>query len=198
MSQRNSGYQRLPDEAYHTPEWVTHALRPHLRGVRTAWEPACGNGSIVRVLAEWGLNVRATDITTDFNFLKAARCQHDLIVTNPPYSLAQQFIEHALRLTKPQLGRVAMLLRVDFDSAVTRQHLFGGCRHWARKVVLTSRIRWIKDSTGSPSENHAWFIWDHKHDEPLAQVAYHYERETDRRAASLTGRLERLRERGAA
>jgi hypothetical protein len=55
---------------------------------------------------------------------------------------------------------VAMLLRVDFDSAATRPHLFGVCPAFARKVVLTRRIRWLANSYGSPSYNHAWFIWD--------------------------------------
>ena len=61
------------------------------------------------------------------------------IITNPPYALAQNFIEHALELMKPD-GIVAMLLRTDFDHAKTRQHLFGGCDQFAKKVVLTKRI----------------------------------------------------------
>jgi hypothetical protein len=46
---------------------------------------------------------------------------------------------------------VAMLLRTDFDHAKSRAHLFGGCSTFAKKVVLTRRIKWIEDSSGSQS-----------------------------------------------
>jgi hypothetical protein len=31
-------------------------------------------------------------------------------------------------------------------------------------VVLTKRIKWFEGSKGQPSFNHAWFIWDWKHE----------------------------------
>ena len=59
---------------------------------------------------------------------------------------------------------VAMLLRADYDHASTRQHLFGKCRRYMRKVALTRRIIWFTDPetgkpTASPSVNHAWYVW---------------------------------------
>jgi len=84
------------------------------------------------------------------------------IITNPPYALATEFIERALSLV-PANGFVAMLLRADFESARTRHHLFADCRLFSKKIVLTKRIRWIEGSTGSPSFNHAWYIWDCAH-----------------------------------
>jgi hypothetical protein len=57
----------------------------------------------------------------------------------------------------------AMLLRTDFDHAKTRRHLFGESTSFAKKLVLTKRIRWIEGSTGSPSFNHSWMIWDKQH-----------------------------------
>jgi hypothetical protein len=37
---------------------------------------------------------------------------------------------------------------------------------FAKKVVLTKRIRWFEDSTGSPTFNHCWMIWDRQHQGP--------------------------------
>jgi hypothetical protein len=71
---------------------------------------------------------------------------------------------------RPNGGLVAMLLRCDFDHAKSRQHLFGGCAQFAKKLILTRRIRWIENSTGSPSFNHAWFIWDWQHQGPPVLV----------------------------
>src|SRR6476659_6295078 len=154
MSQRESGYERIERDCYETPEWVTRALLPHLVNIKSVWEPAAGSGKMARVLEAAGLQVHSTDI--------AGEQSVDAIVTNPPYFSATPFIEHALRLTSGG-GKVAMLLRTDFDHAKTRRHLFSNCPAFACKIVLTKRIRWIENSTGSPSFNHAWYIWDHKH-----------------------------------
>jgi hypothetical protein len=59
-----------------------------------------------------------------------------------------------------------MLLRTDFDHAATRAHLFASCPTFARKVVLTRRIRWFEQSAGSPSFNHCWMVWDRLHRGP--------------------------------
>ncbi len=160
MSQRESGYERVAFDQYETPAWATRALVPHIpERVRTIWEPACGSGKMVDELRRNHI-VTASDIQTGSNFLDEVHCCGDAIITNPPYSIAQEFIEHALELTMPESGFVAMLLRCDFDHAKTRRHLFANHAAFAKKLVLTKRIRWIEDSKGSPSFNHAWFIWD--------------------------------------
>ena len=160
MSQRDSGYQRKERNSYETPAWVTLALVPHLPAPpQSAWEPAAGTGKMVRALEEAGYQVTATDIETGTDFLTETR-RVDWIITNPPYERAREFIEHALSLA----DHVAMLLRTDFDHAKTRHHLFKG--PFAKKLVLTKRIKWFDDSRGSPSFNHAWFIWDHAHKGP--------------------------------
>lgn len=166
MSQRNSGYERKERDLYETPAWVTEALVPHLRPDLDIWEPACGSGKMVNALKAAGQYViRATDISDKQDFLDFDDGDIggvDAIITNPPYELAVPFIVHAVALMKPA-GFVAMLLRTDFDHARGRTALFADCPAFAKKVVLTKRIKWFEDSTGSPSFNHAWFIWDWLH-----------------------------------
>jgi hypothetical protein len=160
MSQRESGYERIERDCYETPEWATSALLPYLGNIKSVWEPAAGSGKMARVLEAAGLRVLSTDISAGQDFLLAGEQPVDAIVT--PYIAATRFIEHALRLTSGG-GKVAMLLRTDFDHAKTRWHLFADCAAFARKIVLTKRIRWIENSTGQQSFNHAWYIWDHEH-----------------------------------
>lgn len=159
MSQRDSGYERKERDLYETPEWVTLALQPWLNeDTRHVWEPARGSGKMVRALEKIGLAVHGTDIDTGNDFFGLwAEEGTDAIITNPPYALAAKFIEHAL---DQQVATVAMLLRTDFDHAKSRQYLFQDKR-FARKVVLTKRIKWFEDSKGQPSFNHAWFIWEY-------------------------------------
>lgn len=166
MSQRDSGYERKERDLYETPEWVTTALVPHLpAGQWAIWEPAAGSGKMSRALCLHGYSVTSSDIDEGKDFLLSEKPGHVYaIVTNPPYVLADEFSDHALTLIKPQgYGFVAMLLRTDYDHAKTRRCYFTEHSAFAKKVVLTRRIQWFEDSKGSPSFNHAWFIWDWSH-----------------------------------
>jgi hypothetical protein len=164
VSQRVSGYERKERDLYETPEWVTHELVPHIpERVRTIWEPAMGSGKMVSALMKHPFPmVYGTDISLGEDFLKHHASSYHAIITNPPYELATEFVTHAIGLA----GFVAMLLRTDFDHAKTRGYLFGGCPRFAKKLVLTKRIKWFEESKGQPSFNHAWFIWDWKHSGP--------------------------------
>lgn len=166
VSQRDSGYERKERDLYETPAWVTEALVPHIhKRIENIWEPAAGSGKMVRALISSGFNVTSSDIDDGTDFLDASGPPHySAIITNPPYILALEFIERSLALTKPRWGFVAMLLRTDYDHAATRGHLFRP--PFSKKVVLTKRIQWFEGSKGSPSFNHAWFIWDWKHSGP--------------------------------
>lgn len=169
MSQRGSGYERQERDLYETPEWVTRALIEHLPRAMRVWEPAAGSGKMADVLYRSGmaLDVYSTDIATGVDFLSCSNQNTvEAIITNPPYNIAQEFIEHALNLTRNARGYVAMLLRTDFDHAKTRQHLFRDCPQFACKVVLTKRIVWFDRPGAAPSFNHAWYIWDWRNSAP--------------------------------
>jgi len=160
MSQRESGYFRIEKDDYATPEWVTRVLVPHIPRKKTCLicEPALGAGKLADELARCGYIIES-NTDPNYDFLKDCYW-HDAIVTNPPYSIADEFITHSLLMTKALKGFVAMLLRTDFDHANSRRKLFADHPHFMKKIVLTRRIRWFEHSTGSPSFNHAWFIWD--------------------------------------
>lgn len=88
------------------------------------------------------------------------------LMTNVPYGkggrLGVEFIKHMLKLTEPLGGKVAVLLRVDFDSANGRRDIFNDHPAFAAKYTLTKRIRWanLPQSDSGPTDNHAWYVWD--------------------------------------
>jgi hypothetical protein len=109
-----------------TPPWATRALFRHVLpalGVEVivgAWEPACGEGHMAAVIAEFaGSSVIASDIfdygygvvPVDFLF-DAPRARPGWIITNPPFSLACEFTLRALDLATEG---VAMLVRHAMD-----------------------------------------------------------------------------------
>lgn len=161
MSQRHSQYARKADEEYNTPPWVAATLASWLRKhALHLWEPAPGSGKFAQALRRIGFEVSSSNE----NFLEREVWPEtcDALVTNPPYGkrgeLAEKFAYHALTIGAPI---VALLLRVDFDSAKTRRRLFADCPYFAGKIVLLDRIDWFeRPGKAGSSTNHAWFIWD--------------------------------------
>jgi hypothetical protein len=162
-----STWERREWDHYETEPWVTEVLLRH-ESFERVWEPAVGKGKMADVFKAHGIDVYGTDIldygfgydVADFLLTWGNPDQRD-IVTNPPFAetLADQFIEHALLLTKPFGGRVAMLLRHEFDCASSRKPIFGQ-PPFAMKIVLLKRPRWIAGTDGSPRHNYAWYVWD--------------------------------------
>jgi hypothetical protein len=179
MSQRVSGFKRLPSESYDTIEpWPVRALLAHLP-IRSAWDPCEGSGSLLAALQRYG--VEAIGSGHDFFTIRQPPVEVDAIVMNPPYGeqrrgeAAMHFLEHALTLP---VQYIAALLPIDFDSAIGRQNLFRQCPSFIGKIVLLGRLRWIPDSTGSPSTNHCWLLWDHANVEaPTIRYASEHDRD---------------------
>ena len=107
---------------YPTPKDVTIALMEFLNLEKTnIWEPACGNGAMVKVLESYGHNVTGTDITEGYDYLKInGTGLANVIITNPPFSLSDQFIEKALK----EADIVCMLLKSQYWHAKKRRRLF--------------------------------------------------------------------------
>jgi hypothetical protein len=178
MGKHENGYARIERDYYPTPAWATEALAEHveLAGMRV-WEPAAGDGRMSEVFKAAGASVYSTDIQDRgyagldavSDFIEAIPpTRLDLIATNPAYGernkIAVMFAERGLKHIAGG-GLLALLLPVDFDSAVSRRHLFADCPAFAGKIVLTKRIVWfpsLDEKTGrqkAPKENHAWYLW---------------------------------------
>lgn len=155
-----------------TPPWATRALCQRLGGAGglnrlSCWDPAAGEGHMVRPLHEYFCAVAGTDCfdygrgfaVRDFLFPTPPDIQPDWIITNPPFKLAAEFIETALQ--RARVG-VAMLCRTAL--------LEGGDRHrriYARRPpawvgVFSERVPMVKgrlDRAASSATSYAWFVW---------------------------------------
>jgi len=175
---RHSFVDRQSD-LYETPECATLALLHAESLPRRIWEPACGRGAIVNVLRAHGHEVVASDLMDygvpitcpgyrNVDFLTEHRAPEgtQLICTNPPFRLANEFVEHALDLCP----RVIMLLRLAFleserrtgileAGTLARVHIF------RRRLPMMHRDGWTgpRASSGIPF---AWFCWDRDHSGP--------------------------------
>jgi len=149
---------------YPTPKDVTHALMNFL--VRNdilypksvVWEPACGNLAMSNVIAEYGMNVISTDITTGDDYLNTEKDCY-AIITNPPFNLSHLFIQKAI----VEADVVCMLLKSQYWHAAKRQALFHQSKP-AYVLPLTWRPDFLEHERlsgkkGAPTMEVAWTIW---------------------------------------
>lgn len=138
---------------------------------KNIWECACGEGHMSEVLLANGYNVRSTDLIdrgygvggVDFRF-ETEKWDGD-IITNPPYKLAQEFVEHALDIVEPGC-KVAMFLKLTFLEGKARRILFD---NEPPKIVYVSSSRLQCAKNGDfetygkgvgTAVAYAWYIWE--------------------------------------
>jgi hypothetical protein len=177
----STGNNRAPlsdrgNDLYETPPCATLALLRAEALPWKIWEPACGRGAIVNVLRAHGHNVLATDLIDygdptcfyrrDFLLEQKLPTGCECILTNPPYKLAAQFVEHALELCP----RVIMLLRLAFleserrsrildTGTLARVHIF------RKRLPMMHRDGW-EGPKASSAMPFAWFVWDRTRNGP--------------------------------
>ena len=121
------------------------------------WEPACGQNHMVDVMRAYGYQVIGTDISDGINFLTASTPQGvSWIITNPPWSQAQDFIERCICSDKP----FALLLKSQYWHAKKRLSLY---RKYPPTHILP--LTWRPDflmgqrGGGSPLMDVMWCVW---------------------------------------
>jgi hypothetical protein len=150
---------------YPTPEWATHALIDNERFQGRIWEPACGDGTMARILTKTGLQVDASDLydrgygEVGVDFLISDR-RVENIITNPPYNSAEGFVEAGLRQATDKL---CLLLRLAFLEGANRQKTIFSITPPSRVWIFSERITFYPSGAvqkGSGTTAYAWFVWD--------------------------------------
>ncbi|MEI6985636.1 MAG: hypothetical protein WCK65_05870 [Rhodospirillaceae bacterium] len=168
---RQMNFDRRDNDAYYTPDWCTESLLRCVSFRGPLWEPAAGKGRMTAVLRAGGYEVLESDIdrpegdALDFLSCTAMMASTRSIITNPPYHIAAEFVQHALNLALPMGGMVAMLMRHEFDCSKRRRPMFEDLP-FARKLTMTKRPHWIENTGNSPRHNFAWYVWDAEHAGP--------------------------------
>ena len=104
MMKPKQNYKFGPMDDCQTPGYALEPILPWLElwGFYRIWEPACGDGLLVRELERHNFTVRGTDLKTGVDFLDYNhKPDVDCIVTNPPFSIKHLFIEKCVELGVP-------------------------------------------------------------------------------------------------
>ena len=136
-----------------------------------AYDPACGAGHMAMPLGEYFTGgVHATDVhdwgfgvrrDLDFTLVDpvAMPLGIDWIVTNPPFTLAERFLDKALGIAR---AGVAMLLRLQWLEGEERYELIYRNRKPLIMAPFAERVPMIEgvwDPEATTATAYAWFIW---------------------------------------
>jgi len=136
---------------------------------KKVWEPCAGDGRFADAIDEYRgdwlepymqdhLKTIRTDITTGEDFFDYDHALCDLVITNPPFKVIRQFIDHAFAI-----GVTSMAL-------VCPERLWACQKGWEQKqrhnpshfVNLTWREDYLQKG-GSPDRSLALSIWEYPH-----------------------------------
>ncbi|TXH45665.1 MAG: class I SAM-dependent methyltransferase [Desulfurellales bacterium] len=175
-------------DLFPTPPWATRALLRYLIACSgVVWEPAAGLGHMSEVLKEFDFDrVVATDVFPygehldgvgsyvgqGLDVAPAPAGGYDWMITNPPYTLASEFV---LRGLKEARRGVAVLCRSNWAEGETRfRELFEPLpptliSQFAERVPMV-KGRWDPDASSATA--YSWFVWDKHCDEDRTEFRF--------------------------
>ncbi len=173
QKQKTAGYARAKHDFYVEPEWAVRVFALHEEFVGAIHDPACGTGTIPRVFSALGYEVSGADLVMRDTPWQDAQQEFlattpstpwQNIVCNPPYSLAERFLEHALIHT---LRKVAFIVRLDFLASQRRAKIYHG--YPLSRVWVMSRRPSMPPGDGDTSgkggmHDYCWVVFDHEYD----------------------------------
>lgn len=169
--------ERVQDDYYATPYQATEILLDEVKFNGSFLEPCVGGGHIADIIKKYYPNecVYGSDLVdrgypntleADFLIYDFLGQKFDNIVTNPPYSLAQEFLEKGMDIVNDS-GKIAMFLKIQFLEGAKRRDMF---KKYPPKYVYVFSKRqnpWRNgsqvDEKGKPWAStmcFAWFVWE--------------------------------------
>jgi hypothetical protein len=152
--------QRKKSDFYETPYSMTRRFLDSHTFTNEVLEPACGSGAIVKVLQERGYDVTYYDVETDF--LKETRKWQN-VVTNPPFSLAHEFIEKCAEICTEEF---ALLLPLSYLHGKKRyDDFFANNKIGLNAINVFTRYPLLGESLREDGKYHtgmmvyAWFVF---------------------------------------
>lgn len=162
--------EREIDDFYATDPIAIRILMDQESFSKNILEPACGMGHMSQAIKDTDpyYKVYSSDLffrgygEGGLNFYHDIKHWKGDIITNPPYSHAVKFIEHALDII-PEGNKVAMFLKILFMEGQKRKKLFTD--HPPKTIYISSsRILCAKDGdfekNTTKAVGYAWYVWE--------------------------------------
>lgn len=153
------------------------------------YDPACGRGNVVQVCHERGLSALGSDLIDrskhpeckakglkwGVNFMtdRPVLARPSIVITNPPFSIAEAFIERCLAIAERKvivLQRLSFLEgtgatpRTEHRNRLLESGLLARVLVFRRRVSCPPGDAGIKPKGGAVA--YAWFVFEHGHSGP--------------------------------
>jgi hypothetical protein len=158
MSSTN-GKGKVAQEFYPTPAAAVEALMRVVtpRPGDLFLEPCRGNGVIIDRVALPPWQKVWAELSDGVDYLATPFPPCDLIITNPPFSLSEEFIRKSLSELKPD-GTMIYLQRVNFLGSLIRVDFWKEVGFPNKTPIIIPRPRFV--GGGSDSCEYTWLTWD--------------------------------------
>lgn len=149
----------IPRELYPTPECVVDALMKVIkfRPDDNFLEPCFGEGAIFHKVPLPAIQKSRAEISLGIDYLTTEFPKKDVIITNPPFSLTEQFLEKSMSELADD-GTLIYLQRVNYLGSKKRVPFWAKIGFPNKTPIIIPRPRFVNN--GSDSCEYSWFIWD--------------------------------------
>jgi hypothetical protein len=156
MSATNRGALRNNNDFYPTPDYTINSLFNFIDfdKVTSFLEPCKGDGAIYDKVKCSIKTYCELSEPIPKDYLKREYGKFDLIVTNPPFSIAKEFLEKSIT----ESDCVCYLLRLNFLGSIKRKPLWTKIGTPNKLLVLTKRPSFT--GRGTDATEYGWFCWD--------------------------------------
>lgn len=161
-------------DLYNTPDPAIEALWDYIEhrfdGTQTFFEPCNGKGKVSNWMSKNAdINMVTNELFSEHgesdyneNFLNvnpsvADEWDFDIILSNPPYRIATEFVSEGFKYAKEQYH----LLRINFLEGKKRYDTLLSLGHLKNVYVFTSRISCSKGVEEEPQANAVCYCWYH-------------------------------------
>lgn len=184
MSAKGRGAPSYAFDEYSTPAWCVHRLLDRVKlAVGKLWlEPCAGDGSLIHAInSHWStgkINWHTNEIQEKYlnqlqciGSVKATFTEdirtweekdgifYDMMITNPPFSIAQEVAEAGFRVAKT----VVLLLRINFFGSKERHEWLS--THMPKLTAVLPdrpafRVSQTTGKLGTDATEYCWMIWE--------------------------------------
>ena len=164
FSANNATGKRKKSDFYETPYTLTRKFLDveDFDKSLSVCEPACGGGAITRVLKEHWEDDKVTAYDKETNFLWEMG-EYEYVITNPPFSIAFEFIQRAKLVAK---SKFALLLPLSYLHGKKRfDEIYSDRSYGLEKVYVFTRYPMLGEALREDGKYntgmmvYAWYVW---------------------------------------
>jgi hypothetical protein len=173
LTERRDTRDDFPTPVFATRAFVSRVLMPRYPNLKdqSVWEPSCNRGYMSRPLAEYFGQVFSSDLydygwygqNANYDFLGDLPNPFDgvdWVITNPPFSMAEAFVQKALSVAKVGVAVIVRSVFLEGSGRYTRLFKSNPPQIIAQCVERVPMVKGRFDPKASTATAYSWLVWE--------------------------------------